>query len=138
MEIIKMSTNHLFPALTLNAAKMVLQELAAFHATSQHFISTYPGGIELLAKEYPQFFTEDFFSSNEKSREMVKQLFDMTSTCFGSCVQVAKKYGSEDLANRMEVFHAKVKSVMEGFFTNKWNMSYVTHGDAWYNNFLYR
>ena len=92
----------------------------------------------MLAKEYPQIFTEDFFNSNEMGQETAKQLFDMTSTCFGSCVLVAKKYGPEDLANRMEVYHKKVKAVMEGYFTHKWNMSYVTHGDAWYNNFLYR
>ena len=118
--------------------KMVLRELAAFHASGQHFISTYPGGVDALAKEYPDTFTEDFFNHNDMGEAMAKQFFEMTSTCFGSCVLVAKKYGSEDLANRMDVYHKKVKTVMDGFFTNKWKLRFVTHGDAWYNNFMYR
>jgi hypothetical protein len=38
----------------------------------------------------------------------------------------------------MSVYHAKVKSIMDGLFTCKWNFSYITHGDAWYNNFMCR
>jgi len=41
-------------ALTLNAVKLVLQEMAAFHATGDHFITTYPGGLEALAHECPR------------------------------------------------------------------------------------
>jgi hypothetical protein len=117
---------------------MVLRELAAFHASGHYFISTYPGGLDALAKEYPQTFTEDIFNHKEMDEEMGKQFFEMTSNCFGSCVLVAKKYGASDLGKRMESFHQKVKGVMEGFFTNKWKMRFVTHGDAWYNNFMYR
>jgi len=30
-------------ALTLNAIKIVLHELAAYHATAHHFLNTFPG-----------------------------------------------------------------------------------------------
>ncbi len=40
-----------FSALTLNAVKLVLKEMAAFHATGQHFIATYPGGLDVLSQE---------------------------------------------------------------------------------------
>jgi hypothetical protein len=50
-----------FTALTLNAVKLVLKELAAFHATGDYFISTYQGGLEALAKKYPRVSNENEF-----------------------------------------------------------------------------
>ncbi len=129
---------HLVPALSINGIKLVLQELAAFHASGHHFIQTYPGGIDTLAKEYPNCFTESFFNNHEMGEEMAKGFFEMTSNMFGSCVLVTKKYSSEELSSRMSAYHAKVKSIMEGLFTCKWRFSYITHGDAWYNNFMCR
>ena len=95
---------------------MVLQELAAFHASGHHFINTYPGGIEVLTKECPQTFTEDFFENSD----MTKQFFDITVTMFGSTVLVCKKYGSPELAAKMAEYHKKVKDVMGAIFTKKW------------------
>jgi len=66
------------------------------------------GGIDVLAKEYPHTFREDFFTTNEKVHNLIKQLFEMASTSFGSCVLVVKKYGSEDLANRMEAYQVSI------------------------------
>ena len=117
---------------------MVLQALAAFHASGHHFIKTYPGGNDALAREYPLTFTEDFFNQNDMGEEMAKQFFEMTVTMFGSTVLVCKKYGSPELAAKMVEYHKTVKDVMGALFTNKWKMSFVVHGDAWYNNFLYR
>jgi thiamine kinase-like enzyme len=51
---------------------------------------------------------------------------------------VAKNYGSEDLAERLEAYQKSIKSEMENLFFKKWQMSFVCHGDAWYNNFLFR
>jgi hypothetical protein len=48
-------------ALTLSAAKLVLRELSAFHATGHHFINTYPGGLDALAKQHPTIFTVNMF-----------------------------------------------------------------------------
>ena len=129
----------LFSALTLNAVKMVLKELASLHASGYYFIQTYPGGIETLAKEYPLTFTEDYLNRRQlMDDEMCRQWFDMTASMFKSTALVVRKYGSEDLAIRMDTFHTQVHSVMESFFTTSWKISYLMHGDAWYNNFLYR
>jgi hypothetical protein len=38
----------------------------------------------------------------------------------------------------MVAYHAQVRSVMERLFIWQWNISCIVHGDAWYNNFLYR
>ena len=70
--------------------------------------------------------------------EMAKQWFDMTASMFKSTALVIRKYGSEDLAVRMEKYQTQIHSIMESFFSTNWKMSYLIHGDAWYNNFLYR
>jgi hypothetical protein len=75
------------PALSLNAIKLVLKELAAFHASGYHFIHTYPGGLEALAKEYPNTFTEMLFGGG-MGEEIAKNYFDMTVNMFNSCVLV--------------------------------------------------
>jgi hypothetical protein len=36
----------------VNGAKLILKELAAFHATGWHFINRYPGGKDALAKDF--------------------------------------------------------------------------------------
>ena len=113
---------------------MALKELAAFHATSFHFINTFPGGREALALDYPDTFSNDLFAG----KDMLEKYFGMTANMFGSCVLVSKKYGSEELANRMAVFQTKIVKVLGDLFESKWKMSYMLHGDAWYNNFLYR
>ena len=112
----------------------MLKELAAFHATGLHFLNTYPGGREALALEFPDMFTENFMPGEE----MMQGFYDMTDNTFGSCILVTKKYGSEELSSKMVVFKNKIKPIMENILKSKWRISFITHGDAWYNNFMYR
>ncbi len=125
-------------ALSLNAIELVLKELAAFHATGFHFINTYPGGRKALATEYPDFFTENFTPGEEAGKEMMSKFAEISATRFGSCVLVTKKYGSKELSTKMADYQKNVKSALDTITKSKWRMSFVTHGDAWYNNFLYR
>ena len=126
------------PALTIHAIKLALKELAAFHASSFHFINTYPGGKKALEIEYPDVFSEDFFAGNDFSKEMLTKFFEMSSSMFGSCVLVAKKYSTPELATKMAAYQKTIPTVLAKLFESKFKMSYVTHGDAWYNNYLYR
>jgi thiamine kinase-like enzyme len=125
-------------ALTLNAVKMVLEELASFHATGHHFVNTFPGGMEALNKEYQKLFQEKFFDNEKKEDNGMEQFLVMVTKMFGASIVVAKNYGSEDLAERLEAYQKSIKSEMEKLFFKKWQMSFVCHGDAWYNNFLFR
>ena len=52
--MLRVNCNPLFSALTLEAVKLVLKEMAAFHATAHHYIQTYPGQLDALAKEQPR------------------------------------------------------------------------------------
>ena len=126
-----------FSALSLNAVKLVLKELAAFHASGYHFIHSYPGGLEALAKEYPSTFKETFFGV-ELEEDVAKNMLDIIANMFGSCVVVTMKYGSAEVAEKMTAYLPKVKHVMENYFSSKWRLRNLNHGDAWYNNFLYR
>jgi len=117
---------------------LVLQELASFHATSHHFIKTYPGGPESLAAECPCIFEagKPFFEVKGGSEDMLNQILQMTQQKFASSLLVVQNFGSEELAKRMEAFQPKVSSVMKELLTQKITSDVVTHGDAWYSNFL--
>ena len=64
----------------------------------------------------------------------------MIAKMFHSCVIVAKKFGSKELGHKMEEYQKTVKAKIEGIVDDQGHgkMLFVTHGDAWYNNFLYR
>jgi hypothetical protein len=51
---------------------------------------------------------------------------------------VTKKYGTADVAEKMAAFLPKVKPIMESYISSKWRLRNLCHGDAWYNNFLFR
>ena len=116
----------------------MLKELAAFHATSYHFVNTYPGGKDALNADYQKLFNEDFFEEMKKDDATMKAFIDFVIQMFGAATTVTQKFGSKDLAERMESFQGKIMAEMGKLFIQKPRMSFVTHGDAWYNNFLFR
>jgi len=125
--------------LTLGGVKLVLHELAAFHATSHLFIKTYPGGLAKLAAECPRVFQDGkTFESKSGSDDMLNKMVHMSQELFASCLTMVQMFGSDELARRMKSFQPKVSRIMREFFTPKSTYDIITHGDAWYNNFLYR
>jgi hypothetical protein len=38
----------------------------------------------------------------------------------------------------MDAYSHKIPHVMRRLFTSKWKLNFMAHGDAWYNNFLFR
>ena len=127
-------------ALTLGAVKLVLSELAAFHASGYLFIRSHPDGLQALAEEYPGIFqiAGDYFKSLAGVDDMLEKFLQMTLQMYSSCFLVVQKYGSKELAQKMETFQPKVIEVMRSFFLSSWKHGFITHGDAWYNNFLFR
>ena len=87
-----------------------------------------------------QIFTEDFFNMKDGGKDVMTKFNDIICSMFGSCTVVSKKFGSEELGQKMEAYNKNVRSVTEKLFSDqgKGKMLYVTLGDAWYNNFLYR
>ena len=100
-------------------------------------MSTYPGGLEALAKEYPKTFGETLFCE-EMGEAMTNGYFGMIKNMFSSCVLVTKKFASKELADKMAAYLPQVIPVMESYLNNAGRIRSINHGDAWYNNFLYR
>jgi hypothetical protein len=55
-------------ALTLNAVKLVLSEMAAFHASGYQYIQSYPGNLEALAKDCPRVNSIGFLEDIDISK----------------------------------------------------------------------
>ena len=92
-----------------------------------------------MAEESPNMFTEDFFNSKyEKGEKLVKSFFVMCADMFKSCTLITEKYCSAEISSRMAAFQPKVTTIMESYLTNEWTLTNLIHGDAWYNNFMYR
>ena len=125
-------------ALSLTAIRLILKEMASFHATSHHFVNTYPGGKDCLNQHFKKLFNDDFFEAIKKDDETMKALMNGMTQMFGSISVVTKKFGSEDLAKRMEYYQGKILSEMGKLFMQKPRISFFTHGDASLNNFLFR
>ena len=112
--------------------------MAAFHATSYHFVNSYPGGKDGLNKEFQKLFNELFFEEIKKDDVTMNGFIKMTTQMFGTVSAVTKKFGSKDLSEKMVSYQSKIPAGMGKLFAQKPKMSFVTHGDASYNNFMYR
>ena len=128
------SFSHLL-ALTIESIMMVLKELATFHATAYHFINTYPGGHKELAKDFYQQFQADFF---DPASEVKYKFVEIIAQSFGTPLLVIQKFGSKDLADRMVAFEKNLVEKLRALLSTTSKLSYIVHGDAWYNNFLFR
>ncbi len=66
-----------------------------------------------------------------KSVEFIINMFDAP-------VFIIRKFGTEDLAERMAFFQKNISCKVLNFLTSKSKINLLVHGDPWYNNFLYR
>ena len=125
----------MFLALTLNGIKLALKELAAFHATGYHFINAFPGGKEALAKLYRDLFQTNFFEGRKIGDEKVVKIFAPT---FDTSIDIVRKFGSVELAERMVSYRRVLKSEMLRVYRSKSDINFLIHGDAWFSNFMFK
>jgi len=57
---------------------------------------------------------------------------------FETSVYVIGKTGTSEMAEKMVSYQKVVNSDVKNILRSKSSLSYIVHGDAWYNNFLFR
>ena len=91
-----------------------------------------------LNEEYQRLYKEDFFlkSRQDKGEEA---FFVMVTRSFRTLVAITEKFGSTELAERVANYQPKIMSELARIFLKEESkFDFVTHGDAWFNNFLFK
>ena len=93
------------------------------------------GGKDTFAEEYKRLFNSDFFDNTafggDKIVAMICQMFETS-------VYIIEKTGTPEMAEKMVAFQKAMNSQIKNILRSKSDLSFIVHGDAWYNNFLFR
>jgi len=65
-------------------------------------------------------------------------MFDMCPPMLTTFAQVVRDDGDDNLAERMLGFVPDISSKVRDVVLADWNHIVYTHGDAWFNNFLFK
>ena len=125
----------IFTALNLAAIRMVLESLAKFHASARNFVNTYPGGDKALADDFQRLFQTDFF---DPISEAMNKFADIIVQMYDTPLSIIQKFGSKNLAERVAAFKENLGERIISLLNSSSKLSIMMHGDAWYNNFLFR
>ena len=125
----------IFAALNLAAIRMVLESLAKFHASARNFVNTYPGGDKALAEDFQRLFQTDFFDPKSEAMNMFA---NMIVQMYDTPLSIIQKFGSKNLAERVAAFKENLGERIISLLNSSSKLSIMMHGDAWYNNFLFR
>ena len=129
--------------LKMSHVKLILTQLAEFHATTYHMIQTYEGGLGQFRKEFPHLNQAKWIEQNENMdrtfegmiRNSCEVLLSILESDHGEeepeLYEKAKKFFDKSdmsLMDRVSTCHVPKE---EGF-------SCLVHNDAWYNNFMFK
>ena len=93
------------------------------------------GGKEAFAEEYKRLFNTDFFDTTAFGGD---KIVDMICQMFETSVYIIEKTGTPELAEKMVSYQKVMNSQIKNILRSNSELSYIVHGDAWYNNFLFR
>ncbi len=100
-----------------------------------HSFDNLLGGKEAFGEEYKRLFETDFFDNTSIGGD---KIVDMICQMFETSVFIIEKTGTPELAEKMVSYQKVMNSEVKDILRSKSDMSYIVHGDAWYNNFLFR
>lgn len=120
--------------LSMPEVECVVASLAAYHASSYHVTTSYPGGLEGFSNKYPLLI-----EFNEFTSEMQEMFKSSQLSNYATCKAVVKEHHSEELAKKMEGFEPNIWETWKTmFFEPTGSFRIIIHGDAWYHNFMFK
>ena len=90
--------------------------------------------------EYEKLFGEKFFSKPDRGNGG-DAVIAMITKSYKTLIHINDKFGSADIADRVKKYEPKIVGDLEKLFfgdDDGGKMNIVTHGDAWFNNFLFK
>ena len=108
--------------------------LAAFHATTFHFVQTYPGGPDALTKDCPFLKVKCVFDLTDASEFVYKG----HESSLGIASSLAKQFGEDELSAKFKeqlgiYLERQLKAAGP---SENCKFKTIIHGDFWYNNFM--
>ena len=103
------------------------------------FLDQWPFYIFSLDAEHEKLFGEKFFLKPDRSNGG-EAFFNMVIKSYRTMVLINDKFGSADIADRVREYEPKILGQLEKLFfeDEETKFSFITHGDAWFNNFLFK
>ncbi len=121
--------------------RLVLQQLARLHATSYHFLTTFPGGVEAFKKEFDIFTSETWFrKGSEQLEEQTEQMF---AGIFASFTTIVEEFCHDNpgLVDKLKEFNTVRKKRVDNIHRPAEDVkgfNCMLHNDSWCNNFLFK
>ena len=118
-----------------------MSELASLHATSYHFLQTYPGGLSCFEQDYSELCIDGWFTKSEESDNTPME--KMFVSIFASGVEVFKKCSPETeefqiLSRKLEDYQKVRTTITDKIHKAQGDFVVLAHNDAWINNLLFK
>jgi len=118
-----------------DCVEKLLMELAAYHATTYHFLQMHPGGMKSLLESQPYLRTKSLFELFPSMEEMNKKFLVQSMTTTSAIIA---KAGNKELSCLVKKQEGLINDAVRKAAVASPDCKFKTliHGDFWYNNIM--